>query len=128
MAINLDLAFINLIITIIVNVIFISPILWTSGRVLVGAQKAKFTDALWIVVLGTVVSSIFGYFFQGILASFILFVILLGLVKHFFDCGWLRALAISIIAAIIYIIIAIVLVLIGIGIGLLPVGNGFMKF
>jgi hypothetical protein len=128
MAINLDLAFINLIITIIVNVIFISPILWISGRVLVGAQKAKFTDALWIVVLGTVVSSIFGYFFQGILASFILFVILLGLVKHFFDCGWLRALAISIIAAIIYIIIAIVLVLIGIGIGLLPVGNGFMKF
>jgi hypothetical protein len=124
MAINLDLAFINLIITIIVNVIFISPILWISGRVLVGAQKAKFTDALWIVVLGTVVSSIFGYFFQGILASFILFVILLGLVKHFFDCGWLRALAISIIAAIIYIIIAIVLVLIGIGIGLLPVGNG----
>lgn len=128
MAINLDLAFINLIVTIIVNVIFISPILWISGRILVGAQKAKFTDALWIVILGTVVSSIFGYFFQGILASLILFVILLGLVKHFFDCGWLKALAISIIAAIIYIIIAVVLVLIGIGIGLLPVGNGFMKF
>ena len=114
--------------TIIVNVIFISPILWISGRILVGAQKAKFTDALWIVILGTVVSSIFGYVFQGILASLILFVILLGLVKHFFDCGWLKALAISIIAAIIYIIIAVVLVLIGIGIGLLPVGNGFMKF
>lgn len=128
MAINLDLAFINLIVTIIVNVIFISPILWISGRILVGAQKAKFTDALWIVILGTVVSSIFGYVFQGILASLILFVILLGLVKHFFDCGWLKALAISIIAAIIYIIIAVVLVLIGIGIGLLPVGNGFMKF
>lgn len=128
MAINLDLALISLIINIIVNIIFISPILWLSGRLLVGAQKAKFTDALWIVVLGTIISSIFGYFFQGIIASFILLVILLGLVKHFFDCGWLKALVISVIAVIIYIAITIILVLIGIGIGLLPIGNGLMKF
>jgi hypothetical protein len=128
MAINLDLALISLIINIIVNIVFISPILWLSGRLLVGAQKAKFTDALWIVVLGTIISSIFGYFFQGIIASLILFVILLGLVKHFFDCGWLKALAISVIAVIIYIAITIILVLIGIGIGLLPIGNGLMKF
>jgi hypothetical protein len=128
MAINLDSALISLIVTIVVNIIFISPILWISGRLLVGGQKAKFTDALWIVILGTVISSIFGFFFQGIIASLILFVILLGLVKHFFDCGWLKALAISIIAAIIYIVIAAILVLIGIGIGLLPIGNGLMKF
>jgi hypothetical protein len=128
MAINLDLALISLIINIIVNIVFISPILWLSGRLLVGAQKAKFTDALWIVVLGTTISSIFGYFFQGIIASFILFVILLGLVRHFFDCGWLKALAISVIAVIIYIAITIILVLIGIGIGLLPIGKGLMKF
>ena len=128
MAINLDLALISLIITIIVNIILISPILWISARLLIGATKAKFTDAFWIVILGTVISSIFGYFFQGIIASLILFVILLGLVKHFFDCGWLKALAISIIAAIIYIAIAIVLVLIGTGIGLLPIGNELIKF
>ncbi len=128
MALNLDSALISLIVTIIVNIIFISPILWISGRLLVGGQKAKFTDALWIVVLGTVISSIFGYFFQGIIASLILFVIILGLVKHFFDCGWLKAFAISIIAAIIYIVIAVILVeLIGIGTSLLPIGNGFMK-
>jgi hypothetical protein len=118
--VSLDVALINLIVTIIVNIIFISPILWISGRLLVGKAKAKFTDALWIVVLGTVISSIFGYFFQGIIASLILFVIILGLVKHFFDCGWLKALAIAIIAAIIYVVIATILVLIGIGISLLP--------
>jgi hypothetical protein len=128
MAVNLDLALINLIITIIVNIIFISPSLWISGRLLVGAQKAKFIDALWIVILGTIISSIFGYFFQGIIASLILFVILLGLVKHFFDCGWLKALVICIIAVIIYIVITMILLLIGIGIGLLPIGNGLMKF
>jgi hypothetical protein len=120
--VNLDAALINLIVTIIVNIIFISPILWISGRLLAGKEKAKFTDALWIVVLGTLISSIFGYFFQGlgIISSLILFVIILGLVKHFFDCGWLKALAIAIIAAVIYIVIATILVLIGIGIGLLP--------
>jgi hypothetical protein len=121
--VNLDAALINLIVTIIVNIIFISPILWISGRLLVGKAKAKFTDALWIVVLGTVASSVFGYFFQGlgIIASLILFVIVLGLVKHFFDCGWLKALAIAIVAAVIYMVIAFILfLLVGIGIGLLP--------
>jgi hypothetical protein len=123
--VNLDVALINLIVTIIVNIICISPALWIAGRVLAGKQKAKFTDALWIVVLGTVVSSIFGYFFQGIIASLILFVIIIGLVKHFFDCGWLKALAISIVAAIIFILIAAVLALIGIGIG---IGIGVWPF
>ncbi len=120
--VNLDAALINLIITIVVNIVCISPALWIAGRLLVGKEKAKFTDALWIVVLGTVISSIFGYFFQGIIASLIMFVIILGLVKHFFDCGWLKALAISIVAAIIFIIIAVILALIGIGIGVLPFG------
>jgi hypothetical protein len=123
--VNLDTALINLIVTIIVNIICISPALWIAGRLLAGKQKAKFTDALWIVVLGTVVSSIFGYFFQGIIASLILFVIIIGLVKHFFDCGWLKALAISIVAAIIFILIAAVLALIGIGIG---IGIGVWPF
>jgi len=121
--VNLDAMLIDLIVTIIVNIIFISPVLWISGRLLVGNAKAKFTDALWIVVLGTVASSVFGYFFQGlgIIASLILFVIVLGLVKHFFDCGWLKALAIAIVAAVIYMVIAFILfLLVGIGIGLLP--------
>jgi hypothetical protein len=36
-------------------------------------------------------------------------IIWLGLVKHFFDCGWLKALAISIIAIIIFIVIAVII-------------------
>jgi len=116
--VNLDTALINIIISIVVNIIFISPALWAAGRLLVGKQKAKFTDALWIVALGTVISSIFSHFFMGIIASLILFVIILGLVKHFFDCGWLKALAISIIAAIIFLILAVILGLLGIGLGI----------
>ena len=55
MVINLDEAIVRLIIQIIVNIVIIAPALWISGRLLVGKDKAKFTDALWIVVLGTVI-------------------------------------------------------------------------
>ena len=114
--VNLDTALVGLIVSIIINIVIIAPVLWMSGRLLVGKHKAKVTDALWIVILGTCISSIFGYFFEGIIASLILAVIVLGLVKHFFDCGWIKALIISIVAMVIFIIIAIILGAIGISI------------
>ena len=114
MALNLDI----LLIQIVVNVIILSPVLWLSGRALVGANKAKFIDALWIVVLGTVISTIFNSLFSGIIAFIILMVILLALVKHFFDSGWLKAFAISLLAVIIFAIIIAILAIVGIGIGL----------
>jgi hypothetical protein len=103
-----------LVIHIIVNIIILAPVLWLSGRLLVGKDKAKLTDAIWIVVLGTVVGAIFGYFFSGWVALIIELVLWLLIVKHFFDCGWLKALAISIITVIIFVIIVAILALIGI--------------
>lgn len=114
MAVNLDV----LVIRIIVGTIIIAPVLWLSGRALVGKEKAKFADAVWIVVLGTVIGGICGSLFVGIIASIIQLLIWLALVKHFFDCGWLKALAISILAVIIFAVIAVILVVIGIGIWL----------
>jgi len=116
MAVNLDTLLINLAINVIINVVILSPVLWISGRLLAGKDKAKFTDALWIVILGTVIGSGFGYFFSGIIASIIVLIIWLALVKHFFDTGWLKALAIAIVAIIIWIVIAAILMLIGIAI------------
>jgi hypothetical protein len=52
----------------------------------------------------------------GLLASIIVLVIWLALVKHFFDTGWLRALAIAIVAIIIYVIIAAILALLLVGV------------
>ena len=114
MALNLD----TLLIQVVVNIIVMAPVLWLAGRALVGAEKAKFLDAVWIVVLGTVISAVFNALFSGIIASIILFIILLGLVKHFFDCGWLKAFAIAVLAVIIFVVIIAILAAIGIGIGL----------
>ncbi|MEM2083155.1 MAG: hypothetical protein QXV10_01430 [Nitrososphaerota archaeon] len=107
---------VSLVINIVVSVIIVSPVLWISGRSLVGKEKAKFTDAIWIVVIGIVVGTILGAFLTGIVGTIVLIIIWLALVKHFFDCGWLQALAISIIAAIIFVVIVIILGLIGIAI------------
>jgi hypothetical protein len=109
LAINLDL----LVIHIIVNIIILSPVLWLAGRALVGKDKAKFTDAILIVVIGTVVGTLFGAFFSGVIAALIQLILWLLIVKYFFDCGWLKALAISILTVIIFIVIVLILGLIG---------------
>jgi len=112
MAINLDV----LVIQLIVSTIILAPVLWLAGRAVVGKEKARFIDAIWIVILGTVVGGILGWIFVGILAILIQLFIWVALVKHFFDAGWLTALGISILAVIIFVVIAVILALIGLAI------------
>ena len=110
MTFNLD----ALVINIIVSTLIVSPALWLSGRLVVGKEQAKFADAVLTVVVGTVVGGIFGAFFMGIIASIVQLVIWLALVRHYFECGWLAALGISILAVIMFIIVAVALGFIGI--------------
>ena len=105
---------VGLLISIVVGIIVVAPILWLVGRALVGKEKAKFTDAIWIVVLGAIVGNVVGAFTSGLLGSLIQLIIWLYLVKRFFDCGWLKALAISIVAVVISIIILAILAAVGV--------------
>jgi len=126
---NFDLF--TLFVHIIVNIIILSPVLWLVGRMLAGRDKAKFSDAVAIIVVGTLIGAFFDLFLEDLLAlltpflffetlflwllsSFIRLVVWLALVKHFFDCSWLKALAISVLAVIFFVIIAIILGLLGI--------------
>jgi hypothetical protein len=104
-----------LLIQIVVSTIIVAPVLWLAGRTLVGGDKAKFFDAIWIVVLGTIIGAIFNAIIGGIVAAIIMFIVWLALIKRFFDCGWLKAFAIAIIAVIIFVIIVVILAVIGIG-------------
>ena len=107
---------VGLLIQIVVGIIIVAPILWLVGRALAGKDKAKFTDAIWIVVLGTVIGAVVGALVGGLIASIIMFVVWLALIKHFFDCGWLKAFVIAVIAVIVFIIVAVILAIIGIGV------------
>ena len=105
----------GLVVQIIVGIIVVAPVLWLAGRALVGKQKAKFTDAIWIVVLGIVIGVVVGALVNsGLLSAIIMFFVWLGLIKHFFDCGWLKAFVVAIVAVIIFTIIAVILAVIGI--------------
>jgi hypothetical protein len=105
-----------LLIQIVVGIIVVAPILWLVGRALVGKEKAKFTDAIWIVVLGTIIGAIVGFFVGSLISAVIMFIVWLALIKHFFDCGWLKAFVIAVIAVIVFVIIVAILAIIGVGI------------
>ncbi|UCH31570.1 MAG: hypothetical protein JSV05_08785 [Candidatus Bathyarchaeota archaeon] len=115
------------IINIIVGTIIVGPILWFVGKALVGPEKAKLTDALWIMLLGQVIGGLFNYVFglvfEGFIASVIAFIIQLliwlGLIRHFFDTGWGKAFIIALIAVIVAAIVFAVLAMILIGLGIL---------
>ncbi|HIE19170.1 TPA: hypothetical protein EYP75_05530, partial [Candidatus Bathyarchaeota archaeon] len=100
--INLD----SLVVNIVINIIVTSPFLWISGRALVGKEKARFSDAVLTVMLGTIIGALFGIFFHGFMASIVQLILWLALIKHFFDCGWLQALAISLLAVVIFAVVA----------------------
>ena len=105
-----------LLIQIVIGIIVVAPVLWLVGRALVGKDKAKLTDAIWIVVLGTVIGAIVGFFAGSLISAVIMFVVWLALIKHFFDCGWLKAFLIAVVAVIIFVVIVAILAIIGIGI------------
>lgn len=100
---------IYLLLSIVVSVVVNSLFVWLAGRALVGGQKAKFTDAIWIVVLGAFLGGIVGAFLSGIVGSIVVFVVWLGLIKHFFDCGWIKAFVIALLAVIIQFVISFIL-------------------
>jgi hypothetical protein len=110
-----------LLIQIVVGTVILAPVLWLAGRGLVGKEKAKFLDAVWIILLGTVIGAVVNAFTGGLLAAVIMFIVWLALIKHFFDCGWLMAFAIAIIAVIIFVVIVAILAIIGIGLLLLGI-------
>src|SRR4030066_920812 len=117
MAVNLDVFLINLVVHVIVSLIILAPVLWISGRLLAGKEKARFLDAVWIAILGTVIADLLGLIVVGTFGLIVLLVVLVvwvALIKHFFDCGWLKALAIGIVAIIMLAVIAIILGLLGI--------------
>jgi hypothetical protein len=100
-------------ISVVVSTIIVAPALWLSGRLIVGARKARFIDAVLIVVIGTVVGGLVGAFVSGIVGAVIQLILWLALVRHYFECGWFTAFAIAIIAVIAFVIVTVILGIIG---------------
>jgi hypothetical protein len=113
---------VSVVVQVIVAAIVLAPVLWIVGRWLAGKDKAKFTDALWIAVLGVIIGAIVGALLPGWgwISWIIMIVVWLYLIHHFFDCSWLKALLIAIVVIIVYVII--VAVILGVILALLGLG------
>ena len=104
----------GLLIQIIVGIIIVAPVLWLIGRSMVGKEKAKFTDAIWIVALGIIISTILGTWIHGLLGFIVTLIVWLALIRHFFDTGWMKALLLAIVLVIVLVIVGLILAALGI--------------
>jgi hypothetical protein len=108
---------VTILIGIIGGVIITAPVLWIAGRMLVGATNAKFTDAITIVVLGSIASGVVTFLLgPSLLGSIAQLVVILALIKKYYECGWGKAFAVAIVTVVIYVIILFVLSMVGISI------------
>lgn len=111
----------NLIGQIIVSIIVQAPALWIAGRLIVGADRAKFMDAVWITVLVSVVNTVIAMFIGGEIAAIVELVAYLYLVKKYYETGWGSAAVIAIATVVILVVVFFVLAMLGIGLA----GPGF---
>ncbi len=99
-------------VAIIVNMIVLTLVFYFAGVIVVGRRRALFGDAFVIALLGTVVSGICNYFFSPLIGAVLSLLVWLLLIKRYYETGWLGALAVGILAAIISVVMSIVILFI----------------
>ncbi len=112
---------ISLLIGAIVGSLVTAPFLWLAGRWIVGGDKAKFTDAVWIGVVGAVAKTVIGAILGGGAGSLVQLVAYLYLVKTYYETGWGNAIIVSIIAVV---LMAAVFIALGLVLGI-SLGGGY---
>jgi hypothetical protein len=95
--------------TFIVGLIVLTIIFYIAGRAVVGGKKALFNDAFVISLLGTIVMNVCLYFFGLLVGAVLSLIVWLLLIRHYYETGWLGAIAVGLMAVIVSIVIAILL-------------------
>ncbi|MEM2567713.1 MAG: hypothetical protein QXH20_04480 [Candidatus Bathyarchaeia archaeon] len=88
----------------------LAVVLYIAGLIVVGRKRALLSDAFIISLLGTVLTTLFAIFIPYPLITLILSLFVwLILIKRLFETGWLGAVAIGILAVIIYLAVFLLL-------------------
>ena len=105
-AVGFGLAILVAIAVFLIQVLILSVVIYIAGLMVVGGRKATFSDAFKISLLGTVLGGLIYTaisFFVPLLGLIVYVLIWLALIKQYFETGWLNALAIGILAVIVWI-------------------------
>ncbi len=93
-----------------VELLVLAVLLHFAGLIIVGGRKARFSDAFIIALIGNVLSTLFFAFIPYYwIASFLSIITWLLLIKNLYETGWLGAIAVGILAILIYLAIVIIL-------------------
>ena len=114
-AVGFGLAILVAIAVFLIHVLILSVVIYIAGLMVVGGRKATFGDAFKISLLGTVLGGLIYTaisFFVPLLGLIVYVLIWLALIKQYFETGWLNALAIGILAVIVWIALIIIVGLI----------------
>jgi len=88
--------------------LFTTVFLYFAGLVVVSKKRALLADAFIISLLGTLLSTLFLMFIPYTLIKLFLFVFVwLFLIKRLYKIGWLAAIAVAILAVIIFLVTTI---------------------
>ena len=93
----------------IVNLLVMTIVFYVAGIIVVGKRRALFSDALVISLLGTVVGNICLLFFPPVIGLLLSLIVWLLLIRRYYETGWLGALAVAILAVIIYVVVLVIL-------------------
>jgi hypothetical protein len=95
-----------------VNLLVLAVVLYLAGLVVVGKKRTLLTDAFIISFLGTVLSTLFLMFIPYRLIALVLCIFTwLLLIKRLYETGWLGAIAVGILAMIIFLAVTVLLAL-----------------
>ena len=96
----------------IVRLLILTVVFYIAGIIVVGKRRALFSDALVISLLGTAVGIICDFFFPSLIGAILSLLVWLLLIRHYYETGWLGALAVGILAVIIAVVMSIVVLFI----------------
>jgi hypothetical protein len=86
----------------------LAGVLYLAGLVVVGRKRALLSEAVVISLLGTVLSMVFFMFIPyGLVALFLSIVVWLLLIKRLYKTGWFGAIAVGVLALVVFFVIVI---------------------
>jgi hypothetical protein len=89
--------------------VILTSALWVVGKQFAGKDNVKFTDALWIGVLGVIFNTIIGLLLSGLVAMLIMILVLLVFIKRLFECSWSEDFVISISSGVLYWVMTLIM-------------------
>ncbi|MGB9854714.1 MAG: hypothetical protein ACPLRY_07940 [Candidatus Bathyarchaeales archaeon] len=93
-----------------VELLVLAVVLYIAGRIVVGGKRALFSDAFIIALLGTILSGVFVVFIPySILALLLSVFVWLLLIKRLYETGWLGAIAVGILALIVFVVVLVLI-------------------